>query len=124
MQEKDFQTKFSTWWKYNKIYESFELKITKKSSLPFSRLEPHQLHWLKFGGGYKIPDVGFDQKPCDFITGKPGGYVAVQFYKRGVKHFYIIHIDAWEKCEKTCGRKSLTEDMAKEIAWKVGVFKK
>ena len=122
MVEKNFQTMFSRWIKYNLIGSGlFELKITKTKSIAFNRLEPHQKQNLlqaKHGQVcYKPPDVGF-QNPCDVICVKGGyGNVYVMYYtERGTKHFYEIDIDIWDNEEKTSPRKSLTEDRAKEIA--------
>ena len=90
MKEKDFQRKFSKWWRYNAMVGNFELKITKTKSLSFSRLEDHQGETLRSKQlGYKPPDDSIGRKPVDFIgtVGSPG-YVVIMFYVRGCKKFY------------------------------------
>ena len=121
MRERDYQTKFTHWIKYNlNSSGAFELKITKKNSIAFSRLEAHQKRALLNAKHsqlcFKPPDLGY-QNPCDVLCIKNGsGFVYVMFYvKRGVKHFYQIDIDDWCKEEETSTRKSLTEERAKEI---------
>ena len=123
MTEAKFQSAFNKWTKYNlKESSVFELKICKDKSLPFSAVKPHQIRGLKaarIGLSYKLPDVGMDQKPFDcMLLNNVNGYVVVMFYKRGVKHFYIIDVDVWEKEITTSNRKSLTEERANQIGAK------
>lgn len=121
MREKDFQTKFSLWLKYNaKTSGAYELKITHEPSLPFSDVKPHQIQNLLLAKHskliHKIADVGVLQKPfdCFVLMGVPA-YVVVMFYVRGQKTFYMIDVDKWvEEVEKS-NRKSLTEVRASEI---------
>lgn len=120
MVEKDFQIKFSKWIKYH-LKEScaFELKLTKENSLQFSRLEEHQEISLLAAKNnqlcFKPPDTGY-QNPCDMMCIKNGGgYVVVQFYKKGNKEFFMIDIDVWIKEREMSDRKSITEDRARDI---------
>ena len=121
--EKDFQVKFSLWAKHN-LDEScaFELKIEKGNALPFSALAVHQkenLLAVKHGSPlsfvWKIMDAGY-QNPFDgFVLCDASAWIAVMFYSRGCKKFYLIDIDAWCKEEETSDRKSLTEERAEAI---------
>lgn len=121
MVESDFQTKFTTWAKYNlEASTAFELKLSKKDSIPFSRLEEHQERNLLNAKHsqlcFKPPDLGYTN-PCDMLCIKNGhGIVVVMFYTaRGTKHFYTIDIDDWVKEAQTSKRRSLTETRAREI---------
>jgi len=62
-------------------------------------MEPHQVPWLfasKYKQvSYKIPDVGFDRKPCDmvFFSGAQA-YVGIIFYvPRKKKTICLIDVD-------------------------------
>ena len=122
MKEKDFQTKFNKWLKYNWLVTAkFELKLTKDGSLPYSALKPHQRANLANRKViYKIPDLGA-QNPFDsIIMVDDPGYVVIMFYKRGQKKFYIINIEQLERFEKTSVKKSITEVECIHIATVVG----
>ena len=115
MREKDFQTKLTRWAKHN-LTEScaIEAKITHTKRLPFNAVLPHQRQALLHANhgtlAYKIPDIGFGQKPFDMVVlANAKAYVAVMFYARGVKHFYLIPIDAWQKAAMTRAYRSITE---------------
>lgn len=96
----------------------FELKYTDEKSIPFSAVQPHQITALyaveSTGLYYKIPDDSIGQKPfdCFYLTGVQG-YV-VLFFGR---NFYIIPVEAFVHESKTSTRKSITEDVAKNIAF-------
>jgi penicillin-binding protein-related factor A (putative recombinase) len=118
MNEKTFQTKFTKWLKYNWIDTArFELKITKTASFSLGQLKPHQRVGLKVAFPYKIPDSDMSQKPfdCFYMKKTVKGYLVLQFYKRGVKRFYIININDLEKYESTLKKKSITEQQASAI---------
>ncbi len=119
MKEKDFQTKFKHWIQHHKLTGAYELKLTHKSSIPFTAVAPHQVSALQktYSGGvyYKIPDVGYDQKPFDCFYLEASAYVVIMFYKRGQKDFYMIHITDWLREIKISKRKSLTEERVKQI---------
>jgi len=117
MLEKDFQTKFNKWlevyWSKD-VSARFELKfvdLNKKKSLNFkSSLPAHQIRALSAKRHiFKIPDAGY-QNPydCYHIAGK--GYLVIQFWKRGCKHFYIIDIKEIEGLIDS-GQKSINEDL-------------
>lgn len=128
MKEKDFQTKFLKWLKNNpekiKGSAAFELKLTKKSSLPFDAVKPHQVDALlavkSSGLSYKIPDDSRGYKPFDcFRLNTPNAFVVVQFYTPYEKEFFIIDILDWQRLRmdegaKEKGRKSLTRELAME----------
>ena len=116
--EKDFQTEFSKWLKYNfKRTAVFELKLTRTKSLPFSAVEEHQVNALYNAKHahvvHKLPDTGY-QNPfdCFFLKGSEA-YVAVMFMKQ--KKFFLIDIDDFMLEKKCSERKSLTEERAAEI---------
>jgi hypothetical protein len=121
MTEADFQSKFTTWKKYYlKGNAAYELKISKKNSIAFNRLEQHQrvaLLSVKHDQFcYKIPDVGYDKKPFDMFCLSGEAYVVVMFYvTRGTKLFYVIDIDDWCAEEESSTRKSLTIERAEVI---------
>jgi penicillin-binding protein-related factor A (putative recombinase) len=121
VKERDFQTKFSKWLKYNhEGSAAFELKITKTDSLPFSSLAEHQkeslLHVKHSRLVYKIPDDSRGSKPFDcFKMSNCPAFVVVYFYTHGEKQFYIIDIDKWVQEEETSKRKSLTRERAEHI---------
>ena len=120
MKEKDFQTRFNKWCKYNITKTSvFELKLTKGKSLPFRSVQEHQQYALLAAKHhqivYKIPDSGF-QNPFDSLAiHKSQAWIVVMFYELGKREFFLIDIDTWVEEVKTSKRKSLTEDRAREI---------
>jgi penicillin-binding protein-related factor A (putative recombinase) len=126
MNEARFTTRFNKWVKHEFpfISAAFELKLTKKRSIPFTAVKPHQRDALRAVANrliYKIPDEGLSQKPFDVVfLADSIGYVVIMFYYRGCRKFYIITIQKWEQTEQTCGRKSCTEDMAKAICETIG----
>ena len=116
MREKDFQTKFSKWCKYNiKETARFELKFTKKGFIPFNALKPHQEQGLSNNSvSYKLPDSDPAPKPFDcFTMVDEQGYIVVQFYTRGCKRFYMIRIEDWLMLKDNLNRKSITESYAR-----------
>ena len=122
--EKDFQSAFNRWLKFNWVDGSagFELKITKKKSLPFSRVEMHQLQSLldvKHGALiYKISDQSIGFKPFDsFILMDAPAFVVIMYYKpRKQKRVCLIDVDKFIDEMNECDRRSLTEERAEEIA--------
>lgn len=125
MKEKDLQTRVTKYminrWKGTAV---FELKICHEKSMPFDAVKPHQITALRVAKtgvlAYKIPDVGYDQKPFDMmVLDRVDAYVLVMFYVRGCNHFYIIDVDTYimENCFSS--RRSLTEQRASEIGTKI-----
>jgi len=115
MQEKNFQTNFSRWLKYNKVEGKFELKFTKGLSIPFSAVKDHQEQGVAVSPFVlKLPDDSIGQKPCDCICMiDRQGYIVIQFYKRGCKRFYMIRIEDWLFMKEHLVKKSVTEKYAK-----------
>jgi len=121
MREKDFQTRFNRWLKYSNFGSgAFELKLTKKKSIPFSAVKEHQINALwqvknkKFI--YKISDEDRRQKPFDcFMLNCADAFVVIMFYRRGQKTFYMIDIADFLIEKKTSTRRSLTEKRCSEI---------
>lgn len=144
MKEKDFQTKFTQWIAENPEMNlptmAIELKICKLKSMPFDKVDEHQLlalqdvkHKFKY---HKITDQPFigpcvrcgmqrkhiytSKKPFDcFIINKAEAYVVVWWYKplerKGQRQMIWIDIDDFVNEKLNCGRKSITETRAKEI---------
>ena len=121
MKESDFQTKFGHWVR-NRYQGSgvFELKLCKEKSWQFSEIKEHQLAALYIAKHkslyFKIPDVGVMQKPFDtiVIAGTPA-YLAIMFYERGQREFFLIDIDILKREIEVSDRRSLTSDRAREI---------
>ena len=124
MRESDFQTKLTRWAKHNLDHScAIEAKITKTRRLPFSALQPHQLMALQASRrsalAFKIADLGLTPKPFDmFVLVKARAYIAVQFYTKGCKHFYLIPVEAWEQAETAATSRSLTEEDVSKISLK------
>ena len=128
MKEKTIQTLFS---KVCNIRGVFELKITKKSSIAYSVVKPHQEEALlkanNKGFFHKITDqpifggmkTRFNRpKPfdCFYVTKYPA-YVAICYYKpRQPKELILINISDFITARETDTRKSLTEEKAKSIS--------
>ena len=121
MNEKNFQTLFTKWLKRQGRTGAYELKICKKPSLPFSNVEEHQINALKEVKdgtfAYKISDFSPGMKPFDcFCMSNESAYVAIMFYyPNKSKNAYVIDIDIFISLIKTCGRKSITDEMAKSV---------
>lgn len=122
MKESEFQTLFTRWAKHNLTTSTAtELKITNTDRFYIRNLADHQrrnlLNTKHHGIYYKIPDVGFDQKPYDGFFIKGDAYVCIMFFKpRTPKKFYAIDIDEFVKIKTP----SITEDDASKIATLVG----
>lgn len=123
MTEAERTTKFLKYAKAN-IQSSFvfEAKICKTKSISFTVVKPHQERTLLISRessfNYKIPDVGYDQKPLDgFQFHKVEAYVVIFWWqKRGDMRFSMIDIKVWLEEKEKSDRKSLTYERACEIA--------
>jgi len=128
MKEYNIQTLFSKAIKTPGVYE---LKLEKGKSMPYNKVEDHQIHALLDvrlkGFFHKINDQPWgttnkfrftNKKPFDcFYIEKYPAYVGICFYKpRQKKEVICIDIADYIHAEKTDSRKSLTEEKAKEIA--------
>lgn len=127
MTEADLQTKFNKYLlnRWVGLPSAFELKITKEKRIPFSAIKEHQIKRLKQvregNFPYKIPDVGYDQKPfdCFILNGKTqdvGAYVCIMFYTRGENKVYLIDILDFIKEMEESEPRSLTEQRTREIS--------
>lgn len=121
MNEAIFQSAFSKWAKHN-IHTNMvcELKIVKGKRMPFSAIKEHQ--WVALSNAkhrnmvYKIPDVGFDKKPCDMvILAGCEAYFVIMFYVRGQKTFYMVDIDTLIRFRDN-GFHSITEEEILSLA--------
>ena len=122
MKESDFQTLFTKWAKKNaKRSTAYELKICKEKSLPYTRIEEHQVaalykakHDTLF---HKISDMSLGYKPFDcFALSGADAYVVIMFYRPGHRRYcYAIDIDEWIEYQVESPRKSITEAEAKRI---------
>lgn len=124
MLEKDFQTRFGKWatarWPLPRS-SAFELKVCNGTSLPFDAVKEHQLAALRGVGRrfvYKIPDVGFDQKPFDcFMLDRAPGYVVIGFCEPRKKvRGYAISVHTFESYRDFSSKSSLTEEECRLIA--------
>lgn len=117
--EAAFQTKFNHWVRTQfKKTAAFELKQCD-TSLPFSRVEEHQINALLTARHrtlvYKIPDDTRSYKPFDcFALSGVESFVVVLY--TDTHNFYGIPIDLFLKARDTMVRKSLRESDAKAIA--------
>jgi len=123
MLEKDMQSLFTKWLKENcKRNGAYELKICKKKSMPFSAVQEHQVNALWKAKHsclvHKISDMSLGAKPMDcFSLSRAKAFVVILFYvPREPKECFLIDIDDFIKCMETSKRKSLTYEMADEIA--------
>lgn len=138
MVEKNFQSLFTAWIKDHppEVSTVFELKLEKGRAVPFDRVASHQIEALlsaKFTGLYhKIADSPVSwMKGTPMRFGKPKpfdclyvrnaeAYVVLLFYKlRAKKEMVFIDINEWVDESKRSTRKSLTEDRAREISYKI-----
>jgi len=118
--------------------EVYELKISKKNSIPFDAVQPHQIEALQAAqtGGYyfKIPDQPVSwgastqmrfaaKKPFDcFMIVNTPAFVVLWFYKlRQPKVFIKIPIRTFLAEKAISERKSLTETRALEIGESISI---
>lgn len=121
--EAKFQTEFSKWLSRHPEYFGtavFELKICHGKSLGFGFVKPHQIRGLQVAKKrliYKIPDVGYDQKPFDcFQIASSEAFVVILYYvPRKQKDFVIIEVDEFVAESKRSKRASLTKERAYDI---------
>lgn len=124
--EAQFNTVFGKWARY--CYDgptaAFELKLSKKPSIPFSEFtrQEQQLPSLQAcrtskGSYHKISDQSMGKKSYDcFIIKNALSYFVIMYYlKRGDKEFIMIEPDVLELEMQVSVRKSLTLERAREI---------
>jgi penicillin-binding protein-related factor A (putative recombinase) len=129
MKEKDIQTLFS---KVINEVGVYELKLAKRSSMPYNQVADHQIEALlsasnETGLFHKITDMPWGTtnkfrftkpKPfdCFFFRNTPA-YVGICYYKpRQKKEVFCISIANFIKSKEEDSRKSITETRAREIA--------
>ena len=132
MKEKNIQTIFGNYLKENPPTKSYvyELKLCKGKALPFNAVAEHQVDGLlqaQRGLYHRIADSPFggnmkftQKKPFDCLFIKTEcAYVAVLYYvPRKKKFLHLIKIEDFIYEKETSDRKSLTEEVAREIAIK------
>lgn len=100
----------------------WEVKKTNTNSIPFSGFADHQVASLMKAKhqrlNIKIRDVGIHQKNVDGMTFEKSPSWCLCCYPADNKdgyNCYSIDIDDWYNERRTCGRKSLTEERAKQL---------
>lgn len=97
------------------------IRETKMPGLAFSRVEDHQAEALRRARHgvlyHKISDMALGFKPCDCVVVKGGGgWLAVMYWKPGVRSFYLIDVDDYcDLKNERGGRGSLYEEDCKRI---------
>lgn len=91
-----------------------------KDSVAYDVMEDHQPVFLRAAQEgpfvWKIDDVGYRQKPFDFIgVSDAYSFIAVRFND----FIAIIALDVWEKEKEKKERKSLTSTRARDIAFDI-----
>ena len=128
MKEKDLTCLFRNWLKANwKSSAAFELKICKTNSFNLKRIAEHQIsnlnlvhHGLFF---WKLADLGLQNAFDCFTLYREEANLVIFFYKpRRPKIFYMIPIGVIQGLIDD-GKKSITEQDAKKLAYRVGQLK-
>jgi len=118
--EAKWQTVFNSYVREKKLYGYFELKQTKKDSIPFNSVEDHQIEGLlaakSNGFVWKLSDADMRTKPFDSFNTMPAPSFVVIKFPDG---FYIIPVDRFVLEKEISERESLTVDRAKELSYKV-----
>jgi len=130
--EARFTTEVQKWLRHNAkdlpLAFAWEAKVATTPNLFFSQVPKHQRDALEIAKWqvfcYKISDYDQMKKPCDGVFMRDaGGMLLLHWIRKGNKTFYMIDIDRFQAFEKSCGKKSLNEDDARKIAFKVGTLK-
>lgn len=111
-------------WIKNNVKQTcvIELKIAKSKSLPFAEVKEHQEMNLFAAKNrilmYKIPDVGFDQKPFDIcVWAGCKAYIGIVYYvPRKLKRLYMIDIDKWKRYRAKSEARSITAEECYPLA--------
>ena len=116
MNEKNFRSLFTKWLKkYAEETFVYELKITKRDTLPFSKFQAHQLPALYNAKhsilAHKISDSAIGYKPFDGAVWRNcPAYVGIMFYKPRMKKVcYLLDIDVVMKLKDTPKKRSISE---------------
>lgn len=124
--EAQFNTQFGKWVKhcYTGPSAGFELKFTKKNSVPFTEFtrQEQQIPSTRAckssrGCYHKISDDSRGRKPFDcFVIKDAKGYFVIMYHQgRGSKEFIMIDVDDLVAEMEIATRKSLTLERAREI---------
>jgi len=124
--ERSMQSLWTAWVRKNwKETTAWELKICKEKSLPFSRVEPHQIQALLDARNacvtHKISDMSVETKPFDeFTICNSKAYLVILFYKpRQEKRCYLLDINDWIVYVNKSPRRSITENECASLASKI-----
>ena len=118
--EAEFASKFSRWAKHywrddDPAY--FEYKVSLTKSLPFNSVSDKQYANLQIHKFYhKFSDFDRMGTPFDAVLFCGTGYVVFQYYEPRNKEFFIMKVQDFIKERDLSGRKSLTEDRARQVA--------
>lgn len=100
----------------------WEVKITKSNAIPFAGFADHQISSLlkarKQRLNYKIQDVGIARKPFDGFTVEKSPAWCILCYPSPMAPgytAYAVDVIDWYQERRTCGRKSITKERAKEL---------
>ena len=120
MKENKFTIIFEKYIRAKKMHGVFELKQTDIDSIPFSKVEEHQLESLiavqHNGFLHKISDADPRRKAFDIVYTRPlVGYIAIRFPK--VTCVITVNNFVFERDRSK--RKSLTIERAREISTRI-----
>lgn len=103
----------------------WEVKFTKGKSIPFSGFSNEQLMVLMRAKhqrfDYKIRDTSLDKMRVDGFTFIKSPAWCICCFPAGGNDWrsYAIDIDVMYETRRTCGRKSFTENMAKQMGTEI-----
>lgn len=104
----------------------WEVKRTVGRTLLFSEFANHQIESLMKAKHQrlhiKIRDVGRHKKNFDGMTFEKSPAWCICCYPEDVKHGFVaysIDIDVWYNERRTCGKKSLSKERAKELGFEI-----
>jgi penicillin-binding protein-related factor A (putative recombinase) len=131
--EAKFHSKVVRWLKYyKKLFPDsflFETKVVRRSSknFPLKELSMKERTLLKQAKKSSIiqthSDYGGMGTNCDGSVISGGGYIFLQWQRRGNKEFYVIDIEELLYFEKGNNKKTLSEDDCKKINFIFGELK-
>lgn len=114
--EAEFSVLFRHWLRANpQLSGAYEIKLTRKASIPFSAVEEHQLTYLQAirnEKGTLIRVQGVNGEPDYVYLRNAPAWVVIKF----PTEFHIIGINNFVNEKKASKRKSLTNARAREIS--------